>query len=305
MAVAIATLRLGTRGSRLALAQAQLAADALSRLSPHCHVEIVQVRTVGDDISEQAPSGKWTASDGQFTSELENALVRGQIDAALHSLKDLPTDQHPGLAVAAVLERGDPHDCLLSAHAGGLANLPFGARIGTSSVRRAAQLAVIRPDLMASPIRGNVDTRLRRLRAGEYDGLLLAAVALNRLGLHVSRHALLPYTLMLPAPGQAALALQVRASDVAVVNLVAELDHLPTRIAVDAERSLLRSIGGGCLSALGTLATVSGRSLRLRAAYEGRDGTARVDLSGPVGSVDEIVAEAAERILRVASTALT
>jgi hydroxymethylbilane synthase len=305
MAVARATLRLGTRGSRLALAQAQLASDALSRLAPQCVVEIVQVRTVGDGISERAPSGNWTASDGQFTSELEHALVDGQIDAALHSLKDLPTDLHPGLAVGAVLERGDPHDCLISAHAGGLADLPFGARIGTSSVRRAAQLAVTRPDLVASPIRGNVDTRLHRLRAGEYDGLLLAAVALNRLGLHVSRHSLLPYTLMLPAPGQAALALQIRASDAAVVNLVAELDHLPTRIAVDAERSLLRSIGGGCLSALGTLATVRGRSLRLRAAYEGRDGTARVDLSGPVGSVDEIVAEAAERILRVASTALT
>jgi hydroxymethylbilane synthase len=305
MAVAMATLRLGTRGSRLALAQAQLISEALSRLSPHCDVQIVQVRTVGDGISERTASGQWTASDGQFTSELEHALVEGRIDAALHSLKDLPTELHPGLAVAAVLERGDPHDCLLSAHPGGLANLPFGAHVGTSSVRRAAQLAVIRPDLLARPIRGNVDTRLRRLRAGEYDALLVAAVALDRLGLHISRRVRLPYTLMLPAPGQAALALQARASDAAVVDLVANLDHLPTRIAVEAERALLRSIGGGCLSALGTLATVRGGSLRLRAAYEGPDGMARVEVSGPVGSVDEIVAEAAERILRVTGGVLT
>jgi len=299
MAVATATLRLGTRGSRLALAQAQLASDALSRHSPNCIVEIVQVRTAGDAISERTPSGHWTASDGQFTSELERALVEGRIDAALHSLKDLPTELHPGLAVAAVLERGDPHDCLISAHPGGLANLPFGARIGTSSVRRAAQLAVARPDLVARPIRGNVDTRLGRLRAGEYDALLVAAVALDRLGLKVSRQARLPYWLMLPAPGQAALALQVRARDGQVANLVAELDHRPTRIAVEAERALLRSIGGGCLSALGTLATIRGGSLRLRAAYEGREGMARVEMAGPVGSVDDIVAEAAARILRV------
>jgi hydroxymethylbilane synthase len=304
MAVAMATLRLGTRGSRLALAQAQEARDSLSRLSPSLVVEIVLVRTVGDDISERNPSGPWAASDGQFTSGLEQALVEGRIDAALHSLKDLPTDLHPGLAVAAVLERGDPHDCLLSAHPGGLAGLPFGARVGTSSVRRAAQLAVIRPDVVARPIRGNVDTRLRRLQAGEYDALLVAAVALDRLGLRFSRHARLPYTLMLPAPGQAALALQLRAADAAVVDLVAKLDHRPTRIAVEAERALLRSIGGGCLSALGTLATVRGGSLRLRGAYEGPDGMARVQVSGPVASVEEIVAEAAERIFRVAGGVL-
>jgi hydroxymethylbilane synthase len=299
MAVGITTFRLGTRKSRLALAQAQLANDALSRLWPHCAVKIVEVRTVGDAISERTPSGQWTASDGQFTSELEHALVEGRIDAALHSLKDLPTELQPGLAVAAVLERGDPHDCLLSAHPAGLANLPCGARVGTSSVRRAAQLAVARPDLVARPIRGNVDTRLRRLQAGEYDALLVAAVALDRLGQPVPRHTRLPYTLMLPAPGQAALALQVRARDAAVVDLVAPLDHLPTRIAVEAERALLRSIGGGCLSAMGTLATVRGGSLRLRAAYEGRDGMGRVEVSGPLGLVDEIVAEAAARILRV------
>lgn len=293
MSAIAGTLRLGTRGSRLALAQAREAASALAQVLVPGSVELVEIRTAGDAISERRPAGHLVVGDGQFTGELERALVERRIDVAVHSLKDLPTASNPALRLGAILERGDPRDCLLSRHRGGLDALPFGARIGTSSVRRAAQLASARVDLVARPIRGNVDTRLRRLKAGEYDALLLAAAGLDRLEIPVSEEDRLPLDLMLPAPGQGALALQVRADD---VPGVAALDHEPTRVAVEAERALLRALGGGCLAPLGALAEVADGRLRLRAAYEGRRGFTRVDVSGPADRPAEVVAEAAARI---------
>lgn len=293
MSTVATTLRLGTRGSRLAMAQAREAASALAHVLGPGSVELVEIRTRGDAISERRPAGHLVVGDGQFTGELEVALLEGTIDVAVHSLKDLPTAPNSALRLGAILERGDPRDCLLSRHTGGLDGLPFGARIGTSSVRRAAQLAAARADVVARPIRGNVDTRLQRLEAGEYDALLLAAAGLDRLGIPVSDDDRLPLDLMLPAPGQGALALQVRAGDVPVV---ASLDHEPTRVAVQVERALLRALGGGCLAPLGALAEAVHGQLRLRAAYEGRLGFTRVDLSGPAGRPAEVVAEAAARI---------
>ncbi len=287
------TLRLGTRGSRLAMVQAHEAASVMARTPGIGSVEMVEIRTRGDAISERRPAGHLVVGDGQFTGELERALLEGRIDVAVHSLKDLPTAGNPALRLGAILERADPRDCLLSRHPGGLEGLPFGAGIGTSSVRRAAQLAAARLDLVARLIRGNVDTRLRRLEAGEYDALLLAAAGLDRLGIPVSDSDRLPLEVMLPAPGQGALALQVRAED---VSLVAALDHAPTRLAVQAERSLLRALGGGCLAPLGALAEVVDGQIRLRAAYEGRNGFTRVDLAGPADRSRELVAEAAARI---------
>jgi hydroxymethylbilane synthase len=287
------TLRLGTRGSRLAIAQAQEAASALTKLLGTGSVEMVEIRTTGDAISERRPAGHLVVGDGQFTGELEQALIENRIDVAVHSLKDLPTASNPALRLGAILKRGDPRDCLLSRHPGGLRGLPFGGLIGTSSVRRAAQLAAARIDLVARPIRGNVDTRLRRLEAGEYDALLLAAAGLDRLDVPVSEDDRLPLDLMLPAPGQGALALQVRADDVPVV---AVLDHEPTRVAVQAERALLRALGGGCLAPLGALADVVDGRFRLRAAYEGKRGFTRVDVSGPADRPAEVVAEATARI---------
>jgi hydroxymethylbilane synthase len=289
----VATLRLGTRGSRLAMAQAHEAASALAKTYGAGSIEVVEIRTHGDAISERRPAGHLVVGDGQFTGELEEALLNGKVDLAVHSLKDLPTVSSPALRLGAILERADPRDCLLSRHPAGLEGLPFGARIGTSSVRRAAQLAVARVDLVARPIRGNVDTRLRRLEAGEYDGILLAAAGLDRLGVTVGEGDRLPLDLMLPAPGQGALAIQVRADD---VPLVAALDHGPTRVAVEAERALLRALGGGCLAPLGALAEIADGQLRLRAAYEGRVGFTRVDLSGPADRPREVVAEAVARI---------
>lgn len=286
-------MRLGTRGSRLAKAQAREAAFALAEVVGVGTVEVVEIRTEGDAVSERRPAGHLVVGDGQFTAELERALLEERIDVAVHSLKDLPTAGHPALTLGAILERGDPRDCLLSRHPGGLGGLPFGARIGTCSARRAAQLAAARVDLVARPIRGNVDTRLRRLEAGEYDALVLAAAGLDRLGVHVSESDRLPLDLMLPAPGQGALALQVRADE---ESRLAPLDHEPTRVAVLAERALLRALGGGCLAPLGALAEVADGQLRLRATYEGRNGFTRVDITGPADRPGEVVAEAAARI---------
>ena len=293
MSTVATTLRLGTRGSRLAMSQAHEAASALADLLGPGSVETIEIRTKGDAISERRPAGHLVVGDGQFTGELEQALVENRIDVAVHSLKDLPTASHRALRLGAILQRGDPRDCLLSRHSGGLDGLPFGARIGTSSVRRAAQLGARRVDLVARPIRGNVDTRLRRLDAGDYDALLLAAAGLDRLGVPVDDDDRLSLDVMLPAPGQGALALQVRADD---VSLVAALDHGPTRVAVEAERALLRALGGGCLAPLGALAEIADGQLRLRAAYEGRNGFTRVNLSGPADRPAEVVAEAAARI---------
>ena len=290
---ATATLRIGTRESRLALAQAELAALALAPLVGA--TSLVPLTTRGDEISARQARGRWVATDGQFTRELEEALLDRRVDLVVHSYKDLPTEPVEGLLIGATLQRADPRDCLLTRDGGGIDDLPFGARIGTSSPRRAAQLAVSRADLIAMPIRGNVETRLRRLDAGEYDGLVLAAAGLDRLRIPVPDGARLPLDLMLPAPAQGALALQVRVEDEALLELLAGVDHAPTRIAVEAERRLLRRLGGGCLAPLGALGEVNGDQLRLRAAYEAPNGAyvraeATGDTADPQAVIDEVAA---------------
>ena len=298
---AVATLQIGTRGSRLALAQTEIASAALAAagLGP---MRIVPVRTRGDALSERRPGGRWELTDGQFTTDLERLLVDGAIELVVHSYKDLPTALDPRLAIAAVLERGDPRDAVLTVGGNGLDDLAFGARVATSSTRRAAQLAAIRPDLVAIPIRGNVDSRLRRLQSGEYDGLLLAAAGLQRLGIAVPAPVLLPLEVMLPAPAQAALAIQVRAGDDDLRRRLASVDHEPTRVAVEAERSLLSTIGGGCLAPLGALGEVHDGRLRLRAAYEARDGRfERIEIDGPVEDAPQVVARAAAALSAAAA----
>lgn len=274
-----APLRIGSRGSTLARRQAAIAMRALSGVPDLPRLELVEVQTRGDEVSAAQPRGGWEETDGQFTAELERALLAGRVDLAVHSLKDLPTEPRSGLAVAAVLERGDPRDCLMSRFADGVAGLPAGARVGTSSARRGAQLRAVRDDLAIEPIRGNVETRLARLRSGEYDAVVVAAAGLERLGVPPGEGDRLAFELMLPAPGQGALALQVREADRALAIQLATLDHQATRRAVDLERELLRAIGGGCLAPLGAFAEVAGGELRLRAAFLRPDGDlARVDL---------------------------
>lgn len=277
------------------MAQAEIARRALTPLAQH--VEIVPMTTRGDAISARRPGAGWVATDGQFTRDLEAALGDGRVDVVVHSQKDLPTDGPPALVIGAVLERADPRDCLVTRDGSGLADLPFGARIGTSSPRRAAQLAAARIDLVTVPIRGNVDTRLRRVERGEIDGIVLAAAGLTRLGVPIPSTSRLPLGIMLPAPGQGALALQIRADDERLRTDLATVDHAATHVAVDAERALLRRIGGGCLAALGAIAEVDDGTLRLRAAYE--DGTGafvRAEADGPVTHPDAVVDAVATEI---------
>ncbi len=299
---AVKVLRIGTRRSRLAIAQARIAADTVGAIIGP--TELVPIITDGDRISARNPNAGWMTTDGQFTGALERALLTDEVDLVVHSYKDLPTASADGLTIGAVLPRADARDCLLSADDGGLDDLPFGARVGTSSPRRAAQLAAVRSDILAVPMRGNVETRLQKLARGELDGLILAAAGLDRLEIEVPARARLPFEVMLPAPAQAALAIPIRASDSCLRDALAAVDHAPTRIAVEAERALLRSIGGGCLAPLGALGEVTNESLRLRAAFEDRDGTiGRAEASGPVTDVGEIVASVAGHLLSSADAA--
>jgi hydroxymethylbilane synthase len=296
-----AALRLGTRSSRLATAQSRIAAGAMAAagiVERPDQVQLIRLRTRGDEISDRHPAGRWELSDGQFTTELERALLDRDVDLVVHSFKDLPTASTPGLAIAAVLERGDARDCLLTRDGGGLDGLPYGASVATSSTRRAAQLKALRPDLVIRPIRGNVDSRLRRLASSEFDALLVAAAGLDRLEVPVADTDRLSFDQMLPAPAQGALAVQVRSSDVELGERLAALDHAPTHIAVEAERALLGRVGGGCMAPLGALGEVTDGNLRLRAAYEGQSGAlVRVDVGGSADASDEVVADAAHRIL--------
>ena len=266
-AVATTTLRLGTRGSRLALVQTTLVADRLRAAG--VAVETVTIETDGD---RRAPDTPW--GEGAFVTAIEQALLDGHIDVAVHSAKDVPTDEDRRLRIAAFLPRERPEDVLVLPEgraASSLRDIPAGARVGTDSPRRTAFLRAARPDLQVHPLHGNVDTRLRRLDEGETDVLVLAAAGLRRLGLDRRITMILDPELVPPAPGQGALAVQVRA-DSAASAVVDSLDDPPTRRAVAAERALLAASGGGCRAPLGAIATVEGDILRLRAGVATPDG---------------------------------
>ena len=271
---------MATRGSTLAMVQAQLVADALARRYPEHEFALTPRTTHGD----RHPSMRLSDSprEGVFVKDLEQALLDGRAELAVHSAKDLPTLPTPGLTLAAFLRREDARDVLIAARPSTLAQLPPGARIGTGSPRRAAQIAAVRPDLEAVEIRGNIDTRLRRLREGAVDALVLAAAGLARLGRLAEAHEVLPFEVMLPAPGQGALAIQaVEGSEAA--RLAAAIDDPLTSRAVQAERDLLRRLGGGCLSALGAYALVEGDDVTLRAVVLTEDGATviRARAQGP------------------------
>jgi hydroxymethylbilane synthase len=250
--------------------QAQLVADALARRYPEHEFTLTPLTTHGD----RNPSMRLSASprEGVFVKDLEQALLDGQAEFAVHSAKDLPTLPTPGLTLAAFLPREDARDVLIARPAGTLAQLRPGARIGTGSPRRAAQIAALRPDLKTVEIRGNVDTRLRRLKEGAVDALVLAAAGLARLGRLAEAHEVLPMDVMLPAPGQGALVIQALQGSEAA-RLAAAVDDPRTSRAVQAERALLRRLGGGCLSALGAYAVVDGEELNLQAIVLDAGGT--------------------------------
>ncbi|MBI2886312.1 MAG: hydroxymethylbilane synthase [Chloroflexi bacterium] len=241
-------LVVGTRGSPLALVQTQLVLDQLRKLHPHQEfvVEVRSISTEGDRTQAQDVPLQQLAGRGVFVKDLEVALLEGAIDLAVHSLKDMTSELQAGLVIAAVPEREDPRDVLVSQTGGRLDSLPEGARVGSSSPRRAAQLRALRPDLRFEPIRGNVDTRVRKVERGEYDAAVLAAAGLVRLGLADRIAEYFPSEVCLPDPGQGALAVEVRADDARVLTLLAPLNHPETWAAVTAERALLKALGGGC-----------------------------------------------------------
>jgi hydroxymethylbilane synthase len=252
-----AMLTIGSRGSQLALWQAHHIADCLKTLGVETRIEII--RTTGDHL--QTASLAQVGGKGLFTKEIEEALLAGHIDLAVHSLKDLPTDSPEGLDIAATPARENPHDALIGST---LAQLPMGARIGTSSQRRSAQLLLLRPDLVVEPIRGNVDTRIRKVKEGQYAASLLAVAGLRRLGLEQEIAQIFSTQEMCPAPGQGALAVQTRSQGEAK-DICSHLNDAATRQAVTCERALLAALGGGCQLPVGALAEVRGSAIQVSA----------------------------------------
>lgn len=265
----MALLRIGSRGSQLALWQAN---HISALLSEHGHqVEIQVIHTTGDKITDVALAKVGTK--GMFTKEIEEALAAGQVDLAVHSLKDLPTELPAGFEIAAITKREAPQDAFCSRSWANVRDLPQGARIGTSSLRRQAQLKALRADLQIYPLRGNVDTRLRKLEAGEYDAIILAAAGLKRLGKLDLVKQIIPADVMCPAAGQGALGIEVRAGDPTTRSHVAFLDDAEARAATTCERALLNKLGGGCQVPIGAFAEVREGRLHLDAVVADPDGT--------------------------------
>jgi hydroxymethylbilane synthase len=290
-------LRIGTRGSPLALWQANHVAERLRPLAGSRLVELVRIQTAGDRISDLPLSQ--IGGDGLFTKEIQRALLGGAADVAVHSLKDLPTLPVEGLVLAAVPPRGPAGDALISRRHAAFDHLPPGATVGTSSLRRRAQLLHRRPDLCLVDMRGNVETRLRKLDQQGLDALVLAQAGLERLGLGAAVTEILDPDWMLPAVGQGALGLECRADDREARTLLEDLNDLPTRQAVLAERALLRALGGGCLVPVGAAAVVDGSSLTLRGAVLAPDGRERVDgrTAGPAAEAEALGQRLAEDLL--------
>jgi hydroxymethylbilane synthase len=284
------TLRLGTRGSRLALVQAEMVRTALAGLGAGCTV--VPVKTSGDRVQDKSLAD--AGGKGLFTKELEEALLRGDIDLAVHSMKDVPTALPAGLAIAALLPREDPREAFVSLKAKDVAGLPKGARIGTSSVRRQAQLLRARRDLQPVLLRGNVDTRIAKLDAGEFDAMLLALAGLKRLGLEARATQLLDTDHWLPSLAQGAIGIEIRSDDADARAAVAKLNDAPTEIALACERAFQAALDGSCRTPIAGLATLAGSTLRFRGEVLAPRGDGFVDTALEVTLGSDAAGEAAE-----------
>jgi hydroxymethylbilane synthase len=292
-----APLRVATRKSQLALWQAEHVATLLRRAHAGLEVELVPIVTQGDRIQDRTLAA--IGGKGLFIKELEVALEERRADIAVHSMKDLPSDLPEGLTIAAVLERADARDALLTAKAARLDDLPRGARVGTSSLRRQAQLLAARPDLTIETLRGNVDTRLRRLDAGDMDAIVLACAGLIRLGLESRITARLDPKISLPAVAQGVIGIECRSADARTRGLVTVLNHPATRIAMDAERAFAHRLGGSCQSPIAAHAELEGKRLILDGLVAEPDGSRllRDTLSGSVDDPAALGRQLAERIL--------
>jgi len=287
---------IGTRGSQLAMWQAQWVAEQLEALGVSSRIKVI--KTTGDKLGARALSKlvATTGVKGVFTKEIDEALIKSNIDIAVHSLKDLPTETDKRLELGAIPERGDPRDAIVGKE---LKDFAEGARIGTSSLRRASQLRRLRPELKVEDVRGNVDTRLKKLEEKRYEGLVLAAAGLQRLGLENRIAEILEPAVMCPSVGQGAIGIQVRAKDKTIQDIIEPLDHEETRTTVTAERTLLQALGGGCQVPLGAYAMIQGDRLRLSAiivSEDGRRSFCRV-VEGSPSNPEALGQETAEKLL--------
>jgi hydroxymethylbilane synthase len=285
-------LTIGSRGSQLALWQANWIQTRLETMGERCQIEII--KTTGDKITDVALSQ--VGSKGLFTKEIEEALLAGAIDLAVHSLKDMPTDLPAGLTLAAIPEREDPRDALIGR---ALEDLAPAARVGTGSLRRTAQLRARRPDLQIEDIRGNVDTRLRKLDEGRYDAIVLASAGLRRLGLDNRITEVFNPSVMCPAVGQGALAVETRDDGGEAFHIAKRLEHPPSRLAVTAERAVLAALGGGCQAPIGCHAYLDGETLIVVAAVVSPDGAqvVRRRIHGSIADPVSVGRALAEQIL--------
>jgi hydroxymethylbilane synthase len=288
---------IGTRGSALALAQTTWIKERILQRFPDIEVSLKIIKTSAD--KDTTSSLRSASSVGVFVKELEQALREEQIDIAVHSMKDVPTRISEGLEISAIPEREDARDAFISGQAKSLLDLPHGATIGTGSVRRQAQILALRPDLRIMDIRGNVDTRLKKLQDGIYDAVILACAGLRRLGLQQRITSPLDYAQMLPAPGQGALAIETRCQDSRVRAIVSPLNHLPSAIAVSAERTFLQRLGGGCNVPIAAYVRITQDIFEMDALAASPDGQriVRDSVRENVKGIDEAVASLADAIL--------
>ena len=290
-------IKIGTRGSKLALTQANLVADSLKKTDSGISVEICIIKTSGDimqDVSLTKIGGK-----GVFVKEIEDALLSGTVDLAVHSMKDVPTEIPAGLIFAGVMKREDARDVLVSKNNKKIEFMPRGARIGTGSLRRASQLLAVLPDLAIVSLRGNLETRLKKIETENLQGIILAAAGMKRMGLTEKISQYLPVETMLPAVGQGALGLQIREADHELGKIVAKLNHESTAAEVMAERSFLRHLGGGCLLPIAAFGKLEGDKLTLEGlvAAPNGDSIIRDKVRGAIAEAEELGKKLAEMIL--------
>ena len=290
-------LRIGTRGSKLALTQSEWVKKKIEGKHPHAQVQLVRIKTTGDKILD-SPLAK-IGGKGLFVKEIEEALLNKRVDLAVHSMKDVPAALPEGLILATFPEREDPHDAFVSIECPNLDQLPQGARVGTGSLRRAAQLFHIRPDLELLPLRGNVDTRLRKLEAGEFQAIILAAAGMRRLGFEGRISQLLSTEQILPAIGQGALGLEVRHGDDETIGLINFLNDEETQVTVKAERAFLKELEGGCQVPMAAFSRLNGGRLDLEGLVAELDGSKiiRDRITGARNEAEDMGIRLARRIL--------
>ena len=290
-------LRIGTRGSKLALTQSQWVKGRIESVHPGVVVELVRITTTGDRI--QRPPLSEVGGKGLFIKEIEEALLRKEVDLGVHSMKDVPAGLPEGLEISVFPQREDPRDAFVSEKFRSIEELHHGSSVGTSSLRRASQLLHLRPDLRVIPIRGNVDTRLRKLESGQFDALILASAGLRRLGLSHRISQMLSIDLSLPAIGQGVLGLEVRKSDHVVRDLIGFLNHVETELTVRAERAFLKELEGGCQVPLAGYGKLDGDTLELEGMVAELDGSVliRDKLFGPKEKPEELGVKLARNIL--------